>query len=246
MDIRQAGEGRKDYALKVGIMQPYFLPYIGYFQLIAAVDEFVLYDNIKYTKKGWINRNRFLQNHVEAIFSLPLKKDSDSLDICNRELWSEFNRESLINQLKGSYQRAPYFELTQPLIEKILRHSEPNLFLFLYNSIVQVCAHLCITTKLTVSSTISVDPELRAQDKVIALCKKLGANSYVNAIGGRDLYSKEQFFANGIELNFIKSLSFEYPQHGAAFIPWLSIIDVMMFNPLPLVQEQINNGYTLE
>eukprot|EP01036_Dinobryon_divergens_P050949 gene50949-68197_t len=77
--------------MKVGIMQPYFLPYIGYFQLIAAVDLFVVYDNIKYTKKGWINRNRLLQNGTDAVFSLPLKKDSDALDVRERELAADFN-----------------------------------------------------------------------------------------------------------------------------------------------------------
>ena len=62
---------------KLGVMQPYFLPYIGYFQLIEAADVFVVYDNIKYTKKGWINRNRMLRNGSDMVFSLPLKKDSD-------------------------------------------------------------------------------------------------------------------------------------------------------------------------
>jgi hypothetical protein len=227
-------------------MQPYFLPYIGYFQLIAAVDTFILYDNIKYTKKGWINRNRFMRNNKEEIFSLPLRKASDSLNIGNRELSAEFNRESLLSRLKDAYRYAPYVDQTLQLVEQIIGYSEQNLFLFLHNSIVQVCAHLCITTKLLVSSTIPIDHDLKGQDKVIALCKNLRASSYFNSIGGRDLYAKEQFSANGIELNFIKASSYEYPQQGASFIPWLSIIDVMMFNPLSLVQEQITNGYTME
>ncbi len=231
--------------MKFGIMQPYFLPYIGYFQLIAAVDQFVVYDNIKYTKKGWINRNRFLQNGKDAMFSLSLKKDSDSLDVCKRELAADFDREKLLNQLKGAYRRAPHFEQTFPLIEQVVRYSETNLFLFLHNSIVQVCAHLGITTKIIVSSEVVIDHHLQAQDKVLALCKALGATTYVNAIGGIELYSKEMFREKSIELKFIQSKLFEYVQFGDAFVPWLSIVDVMMFNPLDAIRTSISNNYEL-
>jgi hypothetical protein len=225
--------------MRLGIMQPYFFPYIGYFQLIAAVDLFVVYDNIKYTKKGWINRNRFLQNGKDAMFSLSLKKDSDSLDVCKRELAASFNREKLLNQLKGAYRRAPYFEQTFPLIEKVVRYSEPNLFLFLHNSIVQVCTHLGITTKIMVSSEVVIDHSLQAQDKVLALCEALGATTYINAIGGMGLYTRELFLEKGIDLKFVQSKLFEYLQFGEAFVPWLSIIDVMMFNPVGGVRSQL-------
>lgn len=230
--------------MRLAIMQPYFFPYIGYFQLIAAVDQFVVYDNIKYTKKGWINRNRFLQNGKDAVFSLPLKKDSDSLDVCERELASDFDRERLLNQLRGAYRRAPHFEQTFPLIEQVMQYPEKNLFLFLHNSIVQVCAHLGITTKIIVSSEVAIDHQLQAQDKVLALCEALGANTYVNAIGGVELYSKETFLKKSIELQFIKSLPFKYSQFGNEFVPWLSIIDVMLFNPLSAVQQQISIGHS--
>jgi hypothetical protein len=230
--------------MRLGIMQPYFLPYIGYFQLIAAVDLFVVYDNIKYTKKGWINRNRFLQNGKDAMFSLSLKKDSDSLDVCERELASDFDRERLLNQLRGAYRRAPHFEQTFPLIEQVVWYPEPNLFLFLYNGIAQVCAHLGITTKIIVSSEVDIDHQQRAQDKVLALCEALDATAYLNAIGGVELYSKKTFQEKGIELQFIKSLPFEYAQYSEPFVPWLSIIDVMMFNPLSGVQQSIKHGYT--
>lgn len=230
--------------MRLGIMQPYFLPYIGYFQLIAAVDHFVVYDNIKYTKKGWINRNRFLQNGKDAMFSLSLKKDSDSLDVCERELAADFDRERLLNQLRAAYRRAPHFEKTFPLIEQVVRYSEHNLFLFLHNGIVQVCAHLGITTKIIVSSEVGINHQLQAQDKVLALCEALGATTYVNAIGGVELYSKQVFSDKGIELKFIKPLPFEYAQYSEPFVSWLSIIDVMMFNPLSAVQQKIKHGYT--
>lgn len=225
--------------MKLAIMQPYFLPYIGYFQLIAAVDQFVVYDNIKYTKKGWINRNRFLQNSKDAMFSLPLKKDSDALNVCERELASDFDRARLLNQLNGAYRRAPYFEQTFSLIERIVRYPEQNLFFFLHNAIAQVCAHLGITTKIIISSEVAIDHDLQAQDKVLALCDALGGTTYVNAIGGVTLYSKQVFSDRGLELNFIKSLPFEYDQYGDPFVPGLSIIDVMMFNPVDVMQSQL-------
>jgi hypothetical protein len=231
--------------MRLGIMQPYFLPYIGYFQLIAAVDQFVVYDNIKYTKKGWINRNRFLQSGKDATFSLSLKKDSDLLDVCKRELAADFDRERLLNQLRGAYGRAPHFEQTFPLIEQVVRYPEPNLFLFLHNGIAQVCAHLGITTKIIVSSEVDIDHNLRAQDKVLALCQALDATAYVNAIGGVELYSKKKFQEKGIELKFIQSFPFDYVQFGEAFVPWLSIIDVMMFNPMDAIRACVKTNYQL-
>jgi hypothetical protein len=228
--------------MKVAIMQPYFFPYIGYFQLIAAVDVFIVYDNIKYTKKGWISRNRLLQNGKDVMFSLQLKSDSDYLDVCNRVLSAEFNRDKLLNQFKGAYRLAPYFAQTFPLVEQIVRYEDTNLFRFLHYSIINICEHLGITTEIRISSDISINHELKSQGKVLALCEAAGATIYVNAIGGMELYSKETFLEKGIELKFIRSLPFEYPQFDNEFVPWLSIIDVMMFNPLSVVKQQITTG----
>ncbi len=226
-------------------MQPYFFPYIGYFQLIAAVDMFIVYDNIKYTKKGWISRNRMLQNGKDVMFSLSLKSDSDSQDVCERELVADFNRDKLLNQFNGAYRRAPYFAQTFPLVEQIVRHEDTNLFRFLHHSIVRACEHLGITTEIRISSGIAIDHDLKNQDKVLALCEAVGATTYVNAIGGMELYSKETFREKGIELKFIKSKPFEYAQFSDAFVPWLSIIDVMMFNPLDTIQTCISTNYEL-
>ena len=229
----------------VAIMQPYFFPYIGYFQLIACVDVFVVYDNIKYTKKGWINRNRLLLNGKEAIFSLPLKGDSDCLDVCQRELAADFNQDKLLNQFKGAYCRAPFFAQTFPLLESVLACDETNLFGFLHQSLVKTCGHLGIETEIKKSSEIPVDRGIRSQDKVLALCEALGVTRYVNAIGGVELYSQESFREKGIALNFIRSKSFEYAQFGDDFVPWLSIIDVMMFNSLDTLKRCIATNYEL-
>jgi hypothetical protein len=216
--------------MKIGIMQPYFFPYIGYFQLIGAVDAFIVYDNIKYTKKGWINRNRMLQDGRDAMFSLPLKKDSDYLRVCERELAADFNRGKFLNQFKGAYSRAPYFTQTYPLIEQIAWYEDTNLFRFLYHSIAETCRHLGIETELEISSEIAIDHDLKGQDKVLALCKAMGADTYLNPIGGVELYDKARFRDEGVELYFLKTGEFSYPQLGESFVPSLSIVDVMMFN----------------
>lgn len=231
--------------MKLGIMQPYFMPYIGYFQLIAAIDIFIVYDNIKYTKKGWINRNRMLLNGTDAMFSVPLKKGSDTLDVVERELAAEFDRCKLLNKLKGAYGRAPQFELTYPVLERIVQHEEANLFRYIQHSIVLLCEHLAINTEIKISSEILIDHELKGQDKVLALCKAVGADTYINAIGGVELYNKADFRIQGIDLQFIKARSFEYAQFGDAFVPWLSIVDVLMFNTLNTVRAYINENYEL-
>lgn len=216
--------------MRLAIMQPYFLPYIGYFQLIAAVDMFIVYDNIKYTKKGWINRNRFLQNGKAALFSIPLKKDSDFLDVRERELATDFKREKLLNQLRSAYLRAPYFKDVFPLIEEVIQFDDPNLFRFIHNSILKVCKYLNLKSKITISSNIQIDHSLKNQDKVIAICQKVGANVYFNPIGGLELYSKRYFQDQKVDLKFIKSKPIKYAQFGNEFVPSLSTIDVMMFN----------------
>lgn len=176
--------------MRLAIMQPYFMPYIGYFQLIAAVDLFIVYDNIKYTKKGWINRNRMLQNGKDVTFSLPLKSDSDYLDVRERELAADFNRDKLLGQLKGAYHGAPYFKQTFPLVEQIVQHQDTNLFRYLHHSIVKLCEHLGITTEIKIASDIAIDHGLKCQDKVLALCEAAGASMYVNTTGGMGLYRK--------------------------------------------------------
>lgn len=231
--------------MKVAIMQPYFFPYIGYFQLIAAVDLFVVYDNVQYTKKGWINRNRILVNDHDVTFSLPLKKDSDGLDVNERILATSFKAEKLLAQISGAYRKAPYFMQTMLLLEPILLYKARNLFDFLHNSLVKTAAHLEISTPIKISSEIPINHSLKSQDKVLAICRAVGADSYINTIGGQELYSKSIFFQNEIILQFMQTLPFNYEQFGQHFVPWLSIIDVLMFNPVPVVQSAITHNYKL-
>lgn len=231
--------------MSVAIMQPYFFPYIGYFQLINAADLFIVYDNIKYTKKGWINRNRILRNGKDVVFSLPLKKDSDLLDIRDREISPAFRKDKLLNQIREAYRRSPYFEQTVSLVERVVLEKETNLFKFVLNSVREICACLAIRTEIVASSSVQIDHSLSGKTKVIALCKRVGADVYINAIGGQDLYSKEEFGEHGISLKFLKTKSFEYKQFGGEFVPWLSIIDVMMFNSPNAIRKCLESEYEL-
>ena len=214
----------------IGIMQAYFMPYIGYFQLIDAVDEFIIYDNIQYTKKGWINRNRILMGGTDKYITLPLKKDSDFLDIRDRSLADVFEPLKLLRQIKTAYQKAPYFQETYALLETIIPYSDRNLFQYIYYSVIKVCEHLGIRTPIIISSHLNYDNSLKSQEKVIAICKERQCDRYVNAIGGMQLYCAEDFAKENIELCFIETEKTEYPQFQNEFLPSLSIIDVMMFN----------------
>jgi hypothetical protein len=231
--------------MKVAIMQPYFFPYIGYFQLIGSVDLFIIYDNIKYTKKGWINRNRVLRNGADAVFTVPLRKDSDFLDVRDRAVAGDFDRGKLVNQLREAYRSAPHFDEAFPVVEEAIISPRENLFEYIHGSLVDVCRYLRIGTRIVLSSSLAIDPVLKAQERVLALCKAAGASVYVNAIGGEKLYSRDEFDAEGVELKFLKSLAIEYPQFGDPFVPWLSIIDVMMFNSVTRIREFLATRYEL-
>lgn len=230
----------------LAIMQPYIFPYIGYFQLINSVDEFVIYDNIQYTKKGWINRNRILMNGKDSLITVTLKKDSDFLNIVDREISKDWVKErvKILNQIKSSYKKSPYFDEVFFLIERCLMNSNSNLFEFIYDSICDINEYFGIKTKMIKSSELQINHDLKSKDKVIEICKNQNADIYINAIGGMELYDKEDFKNNGIQLNFIKSNPIKYKQFENEFVPWLSIIDVMMFNSKEEISNYIKN-YTL-
>ena len=218
------------------------MPYIGYWQLMKSVDKFVIYDNIEFTKKGWINRNRILVNHKESYFTLPLKKDSDYLNINERFLTDSWDieRVKLLNKLRGAYIKAPNFKIVFNLIEEILMYNNRNLFDFIYNSIQKMSSYLEIETPIIVSSSLNVNEQLKSKDRVIETCKLLEASTYTNPSGGTELYKEEDFKEFNIQLQFIDNTLEKYKQFGGNFVPYLSIIDVLMFNS----REDINNFIT--
>lgn len=224
--------------MKVAIMQPYFIPYIGYFQLINAVDVFVIYDNIQYTKRGWINRNRYLMNGRPVYITLPIKKDSDFLNINQRFLIDDFNNEKkkILSRIENSYRNAPNFSVGIELMQGILAYSNRNLFDFIYNSLFQILNYLNIETKIIISSSIEGNVELKSVERVLNICKILNSDHYINPIGGLGLYNKDIFKRHGIKLNFLKNSNIEYRQFSDTFVPSLSIIDVIMFNPIEKIK----------
>ncbi|MAW32970.1 MAG: hypothetical protein CMK56_01020 [Proteobacteria bacterium] len=225
--------------MALAIMQPYLLPYIGYYQLIQLADQFVLYDNVKYTKKGWINRNRMLRNGEASVFTVPIKKAPDSTIINERVISNDFSAEQVLRKFTGAYKRAPYFEQTEPLLNDIFNYRSTNLFDFLKNSLDKTLSHLGIENRLLISSQVEIDHSSKAEKKIIALCKALNEQRYINPIGGLNLYDKKEFIKEGIELSFIRSKDVEYVQFANSYIPSLSIIDVMMFNPIDRIQKFI-------
>lgn len=233
--------------MNVGIMQPYFYPYIGYFQLINYVDKFVIYDEIQYTKKGWINRNRFLKNGYPEYFTLPLKKDSDFLNVNERylsDLW-DAEKIKMLNQIKNAYQKAPNYKVIFALFEESINYSKNNLFEFILHSIEQICMYLEIKTEIVISSKLTLPKDLKSKDKVIAICKELEATSYINPIGGVALYDKTIFKNEGIDLLFLKARNSNYQQFDNEFVPYLSILDVLMFNSKEEVVKMLNEGFDL-
>ena len=228
--------------MTIAVMQPYLFPYIGYWQLIHAVDTFVVYDNIQFTKKGWFHRNNILLNEQKRLFTIPLKKDSDYHDVVDRVLSEDSDKQikKIIVQIENEYKKAPYFNEVFPLVKDIFGFNEKNLFNYIYHSIQQVVEYLRIDTKIIPSSTLDMDHQLKSEERVIAINKTLHADHYINAIGGLKLYNKDRFTEEGITLNFLKTGDIEYRQFNNKFVPNLSIIDIMMFNSKDEIKEMLN------
>lgn len=216
--------------MRVAIMQPYFFPYLGYFQLIGCVDVFVIYDDVNYIKQGWINRNCILSNGQTQRISLALGKSSSYLRI--NQISVVDTGDKLLKTIAQNYCKAPQFKAVFPLLEATVKYKKKNLGSYLAHSLQSVCETLGIKTPLVMSSSLQKDNSLKAQEKVIAICRELEATHYINSIGGRSLYDREVFLKSGVQLSFLQPRSTAYPQFGKAFCPNLSIIDVLMFNDL--------------
>ncbi|GHN02885.1 hypothetical protein WSM22_43740 [Cytophagales bacterium WSM2-2] len=225
---------------RIGIMQPYIFPYIGYFQLIQAVDLFVLYDDVQYIKRGWINRNRILLDGKEHLFTIPCQNPSQNKLICETKvaLDSKF-KSKLIATFENAYRKAPYYSSVIPLVAKVLEDGNEFIDELAGNSIRMICSHLDIRSTLK-SSKVYNNRELVREKRLIDICQRENSQHYVNAQGGKELYSKSEFASVGIDLSFIKSNSVNYDQMTPNFVPWLSIIDVLMFNSKDQVKELLN------
>ena len=231
--------------MKIGIMQPYFFPYVGYWQLIYLVDKYVIYDDVNYIKGGWINRNQILMNGKPKMINLKMNGASPNKLINEVQVAKDeiYNRK-LLRTIEHCYKKAPYFYDVFQLVEEIICYEDSKLSLYLANLITKVANYLEINSELIISSNIDKNKSLKGQDKVINICTILNASEYYNAIGGVELYSPEVFESNGIKLKFLKTVNVEYDQNNDKFIPNLSIIDVMMFNSKEETKKLLNS-YTI-
>ena len=231
-------------AMQLALMQPYFFPYLGYFQLIHAADLFVIYDDVQFVHRGWVNRNRILLNNEAAYINLPLQSASRTALISERRLAAnemERARTKLLGQLQSAYKHAPFYNPVRDLVASVMAFPETDLTGFLENSLRSICAYLDIKTEIKRSSSIPRnDTGLRGQERTILLCKTLQADTYINPAGGVELYSDAFFSNENIRLLFIQMDDISYLQFQEPFIPFLSIIDVMMFNSTETIHNLLN------
>lgn len=222
--------------MKLAIMQPYFFPYIGYFQLIAASDVFVLHDDVQYIKGGWVNRNRILLNGASRMITLPVRKDTYNLPINARNYVEDKQaRKDIINLIKQAYAKAPCYRQTFPVIEELLMYEDRNVARFNENLIRRIASHMGLSCKIITSSGLEKDDTLAGEPRVLEICKRLGATDYTNLIGGTELYHQGSFQQCGISLRFLEAQNERYGQGGDTWVPFLSIIDVLMFNSVEAI-----------
>lgn len=209
--------------------QPYFIPYLAYWQLIALADHFLIADDYAFMKSGWINRNRILVNGQPVYLRLEISQKSSNRYINETEL-VPINVERKMETLYMAYHKAPYFKDGSRLMRQILEYPDTNLAQFLTNSIHMVCKYLSIDTPISLTSDIPGNNSFHREERAYDFCEKLGADTFVNAIGGQDLYDYSEFKKRGVTLRFLNCGHPEYRQFGNAFVEKLSIIDAIMFN----------------
>jgi hypothetical protein len=231
----------------VSLMQPYLFPYLGSFQLLAASGLVILGDSLQYTRRGWINRNRLLVGGRIWQFSFPLEQGSQTQAINQRRLSEEMqgSNQRLLHTIRHAYHKAPCYEQVMPLLEEILEHPERNLSHFAEHSIRRICQYMGIDTPMVRASELELAEDMGRDQRLIEAVKQNGGDVYLNPEGGRHLYTPEVFNAEGLELRFLRMDELSYPQFSADFVPSLSIIDVLMFNP-PDELQRLLGRYTVE
>lgn len=233
--------------MKIAIMQPYIFPYIGYFQLINAVDVFVFYDDVNFIKSGWINRNQLLVNNEANLFSIPLQKVSQNKLINETHLAYDSKwLTQFYTTLTLNYKKAPFFEPTFELIKSIFETSHSTIADLCIDSIIKTSNHLGLNTVFETSSEKYHETKgMEKAERLINICQSNQINTYINPAGGRELYQKDTFSKQGIDLLFIKNELTPYPQFNNDFVPGLSIIDVMMFNNKEDIKKMLNQYHLI-
>lgn len=220
--------------MKVAIMQPYFFPYLGYWQLIKSVELFVFLEDVNYIKKGYINRNSILLNGESKLITLEVAKASQNKRICDIQIGD--NRHKLLKTIEFTYKKAPYFDSVFRLLKEAFEFECKTVSEFNKHAIVLLSTYLSINTQFSTSMELDVPTTTKGQDRILELCKSVNCDVYINSIGGTCLYDKTTFKNNGLELKFVKTGTVDYPQFSKNFVPNLSIIDILMFNDPDTVQ----------
>lgn len=212
-------------------MQPYFFPYLGYFQLLNSVDGFVFYDDVNYIKSGWINRNRLYLSGDVRYITVPLLGASSfeqihRIRVQDPERW----RAPMLASVQQSYVKAPYFEPVQALLRDVLTEHNGTIGDLARHSVMVVAQYLGLTTRFVHSSAAYCNNHLRSVERVLDICRQERATEYWNLPGGRSLYNTSEFSTRNVQLHFIDPVLEPYPQFSPAFQPGLSILDALMFN----------------
>ncbi len=230
--------------MKLAVMQPYLFPYIGYFQLINAVDTFVIYDDVNFIKQGWINRNSILVGEKAFLFTVPLENQSSFKKInqtfLNEKFYQSWANKFLIT-IEQNYKKTPFFNDVFPMLKMVFQTENKSIANLAVNSIKSTAKYIGITTEFVDSSVKYGNLHLSSQTRVLDICIKENATQYFNLSGGIDLYSKSDFLENGIDLQFIQSEKIAYSQFNNKFVPNLSIIDILMFNDIRKIKDLINH-----
>lgn len=223
-------------------MQPYIFPYLGYFQLVNAVDTFVFYEDVNFINRSWINRNKILVNGNEKLLSFPCIKASQNKLINQVEIdLQQKEYKKLLQSISMAYKKAPYFEDVFPVVEKVFHSKATNIATYAINSIQEVMNYLGIAKSFKISSeAFAASKGLEKQERLIKITHSEKASTYINALGGQELYSKDDFKREEIHLFFLKASLPEYSQFSDAFVPGLSIIDVLMMNSRAEVKAMLN------
>lgn len=231
--------------MRLGMMQPYFLPYLGYFSLIEHSDVFVLFDRAQFIRHGWVDRNRILKpsgddwQYVRVpLRSSPRETPIAEKQIDNRQPW----RERILGQIEHYRRRAPHYQPVRDLLRDVLDADHDTIAALNRVIIQRVCAYIGIATEIIESSSLALNlPENYGPgDWALATCHSLpGVDAYCNPIGGRHLFDPAKYEASAITLEFLESALTPYPQLGGSFQPGLSIIDVMLFNSIADVRHML-------
>ena len=225
--------------------QPYFLPYLGFWQLVNAADLFLIGDNYNFIKRGWIQRNRILVNGQPHFLGLEVKHITSFKKI-NETEFVDFDVDQKLNTVYRAYRRAPQFDAGYALMKKILGNPERNVAEFLFHSIKAVSQYLEINTKFIKSSEIEGNDNYRREYRIFDFCKRLGGDTYINAVGGQDLYHFDDFEKHGVTLKFIRPNIRPYKQFHNEFVPGLSILDVIMFNSVNTIKNMLEDCSFIE